>query len=187
MEAVRRALSDPLVNRADDPRTPLPNDGNLGFLRDEAGLAVVFVGDEDDHSPDEVDAYVRFIRTKKGYNQPQRAVAYAIAPTEQTCSTAGGTGTRYAEMARRTGGEVMSICGDDYAPTLRDLARKAFSPQDRFALSSRPTQGTLRVLVNGAELFSGWTYDAAQNAVVFATRPAAGAKIELRYRKACSR
>ncbi|HLL52617.1 MAG TPA: hypothetical protein VK447_03665, partial [Myxococcaceae bacterium] len=185
MEAVRRALSDPLVNRADDARTPLPNDGNLGFLRDEAGLAVVFVGDEDDHSPDEVDAYVRFLRAKKGANQPQRVVAYAIAPTEQTCSTAGGTGTRYAEVARRTGGEVMSICADNYAPTLRDLARKAFSPQDRFTLSARPVEGTLRVRVNGAELLSGWSYDAAQNAVVFSTRPAAGAKIELRYRKAC--
>jgi hypothetical protein len=132
-----------------------------------------------------VDAYVRFIRTKKGLNQPQRAVVYAIAPTEQTCGTAGGTGTRYAEMARRTGGEVMSVCADDYAPTLRDLARKAFSPQDRFTLSTQPVQGTLRVLVNGTEALSGWTYEAAGNAVVFATRPAAGAKIELRYRKAC--
>ena len=44
---------------------PLPNDGNAGFLRDEAALVVVFVGDEDDHSPDSVDTYVRFLQTRR--------------------------------------------------------------------------------------------------------------------------
>ena len=91
-EAVRRALSEPLVNGVDDPRTPQPSDGNQGFLRDEAALVVVFVGDEDDHSPDSVATYVRFFQSKKGEFQPQRMTIYAIAPTEAACSTAGGAG-----------------------------------------------------------------------------------------------
>ncbi len=57
-----------------------------GFLREEAGLAVVVIGDEDDHSPDDVDTYVRFLRERKGLNQPQRVSLYAIAPTDNTCS-----------------------------------------------------------------------------------------------------
>jgi hypothetical protein len=184
-EAVRRALSDPLVSGADDPRTPMPNDGNAGFLRNEAALVVVFVGDEDDHSPDSVDTYVRFFQAKKGEFQPQRMTIYAIAPTATACPTAGGTGTRYAEAATRTGGEVLSVCAPDYAPLLRTVANKAFSPQNRFPLSELPDAGTVAVRINGTPVTSGWTYDAPTNSVVFAPSPAAGAKVEISYRRAC--
>jgi len=47
-EAARRALSPPLVDHADDPSTQTPNDGNLGFLRPDADLAIVFITDERD-------------------------------------------------------------------------------------------------------------------------------------------
>ncbi|MFE8597384.1 choice-of-anchor D domain-containing protein [Archangium violaceum] len=184
-EAVRRALSPPLVNNADDPRTAPRNDGNLGFLRDEAALVVVFMGDEDDHSPDSVDTYVRFLRTRKGENQPQRMTIYAIAPTASGCPTSGGAGTRYAEAASRTGGEVLSVCAADYAPLLRSVATKAFSAQDRFPLSEPPDAGSITVRVNGSLVTSGWTYDGATNSVVFASAPASGAKVEVYYRRAC--
>jgi hypothetical protein len=183
-EAVRRALSDPLVDGVDDPRTPLPNDGNQGFLRDEAALVVVFVGDEDDHSPDSVATYVRFFQSKKGEFQPQRMTIYAIAPTGAACSTAGGAGTRYAEAAARTGGEVVSVCAPDYAPLLRNVANKAFAPQDRFPLSELPIPGSVAVRVNGAPV-TGWSYDAALNSVVFSPGPAPGARVEISYRRAC--
>lgn len=185
-EAMRRALSDPLVSRTDDVRTPLLNDGNLGFLRDSAGLAVVFVGDEDDRSPDDVDTYVKFLRDLKGRNQPQRVTMYAIAPTENSCGTAGGTGTRYAEGVSKTGGEVMSVCSSDYAPLLRTVAGKAFNPQDSFVLTATP-EGELTVSIDGVVQSSGWRYDSGANAVVFDTTPPAGAKIAIAYRKACVR
>ncbi len=184
-EALRRALTAPLVSSVDDPRTALPNDGNAGFLRDEAALAVVFVGDEDDHSPDSVDTYVDWLRTLKGRNQPQRSTIYAIAPTASSCSTAGGTGTRYAEAAARTGGDVLSVCAADYAPLLGQVASKAFSPQDAFPLSGTPESGSLTVSVNGAPQTGGWSYDGATNQVVFSPMPAAGAQIEVTYRGTC--
>ncbi len=184
-EAVRRALSSPLVDNADDPRTPVAKDGNLGFLRDEAALAVVFIGDEDDHSPDDVDTYVKFLQTKKGAGQPGRATVYAIAPTAAACATAGGTGTRYGQAAAKTGGDVLSICAPDYAPLLQSLAAKAFSPQDRFPLSSQPDSSSIAVTVAGVPQTGGWSYDSASNAVVFSPRPAAGAKVEITYRRIC--
>jgi hypothetical protein len=184
-EAVRRALSPPLVNGADDPRTPQKDDGNLGFLRDEAALVVVFMGDEDDHSPDSVDTYVRFLRTRKGEHQPQRMTIYAIAPTASGCPTSGGAGTRYAEAAARTGGEVLSVCSGDYAPLLRAVANKAFSAQERFPLSERPDVGSITVRVNGSPVTSGWSYDGATNSVVFTTAPSPGAKVDVYYRRAC--
>ncbi len=184
-EAMRRALTTPLVDSADDPRTPLPNDGNLGFLRDEAALAVVFVGDEDDHSPDDVDTYVRFLRNAKGLQQPGRATVYAIAPAGVGCGTAGGTGTRYAEAAQKTGGDVLSVCAPDYGSLLQSVASKAFSPQDRFPLSAQPDPATLRVTVDG-QPSTAWTYDPLTNQVVFTQRPGSGAKVAVQYRKVCS-
>lgn len=184
-EAVRRALTAPLVNRADDPRTALPDDGNLGFLRTEAALAVVFVSDEDDHSPDDVDTYVQFLKTAKGMYQPQRVTAFAIAPTATGCSTAGGAGTRYAQLVQKTGGDVMSVCSGDYAPLLQQVATKAFSAQTRFPLSARPDAGTIKVIVNGTEQTSGWSYDSATNSVSFSPVPPAGARISITYKRSC--
>ncbi|WP_223634235.1 choice-of-anchor D domain-containing protein [Corallococcus sp. EGB] len=185
-EAMRRALTPPLVNNVDDPRTPLPNDGNAGFLRDSAALVVVFVGDEDDHSPDAVATYVQWAQQRKGENQPQRATFFAIAPTKTACATAGGTGTRYADAVAQTGGEVLNVCAPDYAPLLRQVANKAFSAQDRFPLSEEPDAGTLVVTVNGTATPRGWTYDAATNSVVFSVVPPPGSKVSITYRRACA-
>ncbi|MBU8896908.1 choice-of-anchor D domain-containing protein [Corallococcus sp. M34] len=186
LEAMRRALSIPLVNNADDPRTPLPGDGNAGFLRDEAALVVVFVGDEDDHSPDAVETYVQWAHQRKGINQPQRATFYAIAPTAQACATAGGTGTRYAEATARTGGETLNICAGDYAPLLRTVANKAFSAQDRFPLSDLPDAGTIKVTVDGVRVLNGWRYDGATHSVIFTQVPPPGAKVDISYRRSCA-
>ncbi|NTX35494.1 choice-of-anchor D domain-containing protein [Myxococcus sp. CA033] len=184
-EAMRRALSPPLVNTADDPRTPVPQDGNLGFLRDSAALVVVFVGDEDDHSPDAVDTYVQWAQQRKGQNQPQRATFYSIAPTATACGTAGGSGTRYAEATARTGGEVMNVCAANYGPLLAAVANKAFSAQDRFPLSDAPEPGSVTVTVDGAPVTTGWRYDAPTNSVIFANVPAPGAKVAISYRRSC--
>jgi hypothetical protein len=184
LEAARRAITSPLVDQTDDPRTPIPDDGNGGFLRDSAALALVFVGDEDDNSPDSVETYIRAFQSAKGINQPQRVTVYAIGPGESTCATSGGVGTRYQEVAQRTGGEVLSACAGDYAPLLRNVANRAFSPQDRFPLAQDPEGGSLTVTVDGAPA-SGWTYDSAGNAVVFSSPPPAGAEIQLNYRRSC--
>ena len=96
-----------------------------------------------------------------------------------------GGGTRYAEAAARTGGEVLSVCASDYSALLRSVANKAFSAQDRFPLSEVPDAGSITVSVNGVATPTGWTYDGATNSVLFATAPAAGAKVNIHYRRAC--
>ncbi len=185
LEAMQLALSAPLINEVDDPTTALANDGNAGFLRSEAGLAVVFVDDEDDHSPDSVESYVDFLRQVKGVNQAQRASIYALAPIE-ACATAGGVGPRFGEAARSSGGEAVSICAPDYAPLLQTVASRVFNPQDRFTLTRTPEPGTISVTVNGARVTSGWTYDAGTNSIVFSPIAAAGANITVTYSRACT-
>jgi Abnormal spindle-like microcephaly-assoc'd, ASPM-SPD-2-Hydin len=187
LEAARRALTAPLVSSADDPRTPMPGDGNAGLLRDEAALAVVFVGDEDDHSPDEVATYVQALRTLKGVGQPQRLGIWAIAPGQSGCASAGGAGDRYAEAARMTGGDVLSVCEGNYAPLLRQVAERAFSPQDRFPLSTTPNPASLVVRVDGEERsVADWEYSGTDNSVVFEQQPAPGARIEVQYQRVCA-
>ncbi|HEX8820821.1 MAG TPA: choice-of-anchor D domain-containing protein, partial [Archangium sp.] len=110
LETMRQALSAPLANNEDDPRTPQPNDGNLSFLRTTARLAVVVVSDEDDHSGFEPESYVQFLQTLKGTGMSHRTQLYALVPTDGGCTTAGPPGPRFSSVAQRTGGAVGSIC-----------------------------------------------------------------------------
>ena len=184
LEAMRRALTPPLVNGADDPLTPQPNDGNLGFYRDTASLAVVVVSDDDDTSPDAVDTYVRFLEQLKGPGAAGRASLYAIVPSGEACPTASGQGIRYAEAASRTGGAIESVCATDFAPLLQDVVSRAFSAQTRFPLSGTPDAAGVTVTVDGAPA-GGWVYDPVGNTVVFAIPPPPGAVIEVSYNRAC--
>jgi hypothetical protein len=184
LEAMRRALTPPLVDHADDPGTPLPNDGNLGFYRPTASLAVVVVSDDDDTSPDAVTTYVRFLQQLKGAGNAARSSIYAIVPSGTVCPSASGQGFRYAEAASRTGGAIESVCAPDFAPLLQDVVSKAFAPQTRFPLSGTPDASGVRVTVDGVPA-SGWTYDAASNTVVFDSPPPAGSTIAVSYTRGC--
>jgi hypothetical protein len=184
LEAMRRALTPPLVDHADDPVTPQPNDGNLGFYRETASLAVVVVSDDDDTSPDTVATYVRFLQLLKGAGNAGRSSLYAIVDSGTSCPSASGPGFRYAEAASRTGGAIESICATDFGPLLRDVVDRAFSPQTRFPLSGTPDASGVTVTVNGTPA-GGWTYDAPSNTVVFGAPPPPGAVIEVSYTRTC--
>ncbi|HEX8434383.1 choice-of-anchor D domain-containing protein [Archangium sp.] len=189
LETMRQALSSPLATSTDDPRTPLPNDGNSGFLRATARLAVVVVADEDDHSGFDPESYVQFLQTLKGTGMAHRTQLYALVPTDGRCTTAGGPGSRFSSVAVRTGGEADSVCQGDYGPFLDKLLRRADGPQADFVLGAQPN-GTaeMSVRVQGRTLPADqWTYDPVRNAVVFqpAAVPKLGQTLEVRYRSAC--
>lgn len=186
-EAARRALSPPLADAADDARTAEPLDGNAGFLRPSASLAVVVVSDEDDHSGADVANYAAFLTKLKGERQPGRVRVVAIAPGPQACATAGGaSGLRDEQLVQLVGGEAYDVCQQDYAPPLVRLAQMVSEPQASFMLAQVPEVATLSVTVNGAPA-SGWSYDAGANAIDFAAAslPAPGSRIEVRYTKPC--
>ena len=185
LEAMRRAVTPPLVDHADAPGTPLGNDGNLGFYRTTASLAVVVVSDDDDTSPDTVSTYVRFLQQLKGAGASGRASLYAIVPSGETCPSASGQGLRYAEAATRTGGAIESICASDFGPLLEDVVGRAFSAQTRFPLSGTPDASGVTVTVDGAPA-TGWIYEPVSNTVIFALPPPPGSKIEVTYTRSCS-
>jgi hypothetical protein len=190
LEAMRQAVTSPLVDHADDPRTAEPNDGNLGFLRSAARLAVVFVADEDDHSGFDPVSYIQLMQTLKGPGSSHRTSAYALVPTDASCRTAGPPGPRFAQVAQATGGEVRSVCGDDYVSFLDKVSRRASGAQADFRLTQQASDaGEITVKVDGRRLEAGtvWTYDAGTNSVVFApgSVPRSGQTVEVRYRSVC--
>ncbi len=189
LEGAYRALSAPLVNNADDPRTALANDGNLGFLRADAKLVLIFVTDEDDFSPQPVSFYETFFRAVKG-NDPQLLSISAIIGPENlaSCPTASSAGVRYAQLTKATGGLAESICTANWAASLQNLSHNTFGPRRRFVLTQQPADPTLiSVQVNGAPVTSGWSYDAAAQTVEFDSNhsPAPGAMIEITYPLGC--
>jgi hypothetical protein len=184
MEAARLALSPPLADSPDDLRTGLPADGNAGFLRADAALAVIFVSDEDDHSPRPAADYAAFFAGLKGAGQGGRALAHALVPTSSGCSTAGSVGTRWAELVQRSGGQLASSCAQDYAPLLASMAGQVGAPSTRFPLSRPSAPGSLEVRVDGQPV-TGWWWDAPTNTVVFNAPPPPGARVEARYERAC--
>jgi len=145
----------------------------------------VVVSDDDDTSPDAVSTYVSFLQQLKGPGAGGRAALYAIVPSGEVCPSASGQGLRYAEAATRTGGAIESVCATDFAPLLRDVVGRAFSPQTRFPLSATPDASGVTVTVNGTPA-TGWVYDSVSNSVVFAAPPPAGALIEVTYTRSCS-
>jgi hypothetical protein len=189
LETMRQALSSPLVDRADDPRTVEPNDGNLGFLRDEARLAVVLLADEDDHSGFNPDSYIQFLQTFKGPGMGHRVTMHAIVPTDPACKTAGAPGPRFAEVARSTGGEVVNVCRSSYQDLLDDLAFRAAGLQREFRLGAEPVDTTEMVVeIDGRVLDeAAWWFDSTRNMVVIEPRavPQPGQSVTVRYRAVC--
>lgn len=189
LEAMRQALSSPLIDHDKDPRTPDPNDGNLGLLRAPAQLAVIFVSDEDDHSGFDPSTYAQFIRALKGPGMSQRSTVSAIVPTDASCVTAGPPGPRFTTVAQQTGGTVQSVCGNNYGPVLDRVTNQAAGPQREFRLSAVPsTPSQIAVTVDGQVYeASRWSYDPVNNSVLFAVTsvPNPGQQIAIRYRSVC--
>jgi len=192
IEAAYRALSPPLVNSADAPNTPQANDGNAGFLRSDAKLAIVFLSDENDYTSsivnDDVSFYETFFKGLKGNDPSMLTISAIVGPeTLSSCPTASSSGTRYIKLAQSTGGVVESICTTNWAQSLMAIGGNTFGPRRVFPLSQVPTDPQQIVVdVNGMAA-SGWTYDAATNSIVFmeSATPAAGAVVQVTYPLGC--
>lgn len=152
------------------------------YFRDDAYLAVVFVSDEEDQSPEAVDHYVNQLKAEKGNNGLVRG--YSIVDTIGENSFYGMTPGfyRYQVAAQTMGGQVADINGD-FHTTLQQIGNNIVYLSESFPLSNVPAEGTLEVYVDGVKKTSDWVYDANQNVVHFdeASVPASGAQVEIFY------
>lgn len=161
---------------------------NPGFLRPEARFNVVFVSDEDDHSPETVSSYLSTLELAAG------AAGFAahalVGSLPEGCvsgRSAADPGARYLEAATTTGGYWDSICADDYTPLLTRVGLDVAGWATTFPLANVPAPETLVVLVDGVEIpereVDGWQYDVGENAIVFSGRaiPRPGMTVTVEY------
>lgn len=161
-----------------------PGECNEGFLREEAPLQVIFISDEPDSSPGwDTDpagywyTYVDPVQARKG----TAGVVYSavIGPVPDGCEGA-LPGTGYSDAVAATGGDILSICD----PWWENLGFLAQSPvrESTFVLTRLPDPASLQVYVNDLRRPDGWSYDPAQNAIVFSVDlPLSGDTVLVRY------
>ncbi|MFN2547423.1 MAG: choice-of-anchor D domain-containing protein [Myxococcales bacterium] len=189
-EPVVAALTDPLISATKAPGTTWPNDGNAGFLRDDARLALMAVSDSDDDidlaNPPPVSYLIDTLRKVK--HGALDLVSFAGIVPLQACSTSEAVGTRYTEIAHQLGGHVFDICQLNNMGAMLDSALgDLLQPLSSFPLSAHPKDPTaIDVTVNGARVTT-WSYDATANRLVFPANavPAPGSHITARYVPAC--
>jgi hypothetical protein len=185
LAAMQLALTPPLSTSAKDPGTPFPADGNLGFLRDGASLAIAVVSDDDDYSGLPEANYLATLQQLSGYGT-QKRVSFSAVVDISGCAQDTRVGQRYLDVAKASGGLQEDLCAADLSPAFAALAQQASALQLVFPLSEQPQPATIGVTVNGAAA-GNWHYDASQNAVVFqaGAAPPAGSKIAITYVAQC--
>jgi hypothetical protein len=181
LRAAWLALVAPNIDNADNPYTPQPADGNLGFFRDDASLAVIVVSNQDDQSPNSVAWYVSALPQVK----PKTPMTFsAIVGPPSGCPSAVQPGTRYLEVVKALGGVSASVCASDWSQSLRGIADGLFRSRDTFPLEAPADPASLTVTLNG-QATTAWTYDAAKQVLVFQTPPSPGTAIEIDYSEPC--
>ncbi|HYI01658.1 choice-of-anchor D domain-containing protein [Hyalangium sp.] len=189
LEAAYRALSDPLLHSLDDPRTAQAGDGNGGFLREDARLAIIFVTDEEDFSTQPVSFYETYFKSLKDNDAAKLSISAIAGPQDlASCSTASSSGTRYIQLANATGGVVESICTPNWAESLKKLSDSAFGPKRHFPLSDEPADpAQITVRINGVDVTTGWHYEPSNSTIVFdlGAAPPPGSYIEVTYPLGC--
>lgn len=159
LEAARLATSEPLVSEE-----------NAELFNTDAGMQVIVLTDEDDHSRDDLSVYLDHLEDFKDGRFKISVIGGGLPEgcNSTTASAEAAEVLSYAVDA--TEGEFKSICEADFEPVMKSLALATNGMTDRFLLSSLPALDTMIVAVDGIAIHEreedGWQYDAADNAVV---------------------
>lgn len=159
------------------------NTYNAGFRRDDAQYSVVVVSDENEHSTFiSVDDAANFLHNQETYTGD--ATFTSIVTPLAGCPTGDEPGDKYLGLTNSVGGEKVSICASNYAPTLLQLSQRWWT-SDPFELTRAPLDpSTMDVTVNGTPVDADdWVWDAEMGTVRFTNgfAPAAGSSVRVTY------
>ena len=159
---------------------------NNGFLRSEAMLHIILVSDEPEQSSSSWSDLVTRIQNAKASSGGTAGNVRVSGIVDLSGCESGANG--YTNAASATGGVQLDLCGDWASAANLALLAETSVAQDSFELSRLPVPNTIEVTHNGSlRSESDWTYDSAQNAVVFATGiPEGGDTVEIDYFGAAS-
>jgi len=193
LDPVIAALTDPLVSSTKAPGTPWPSDGNAGFLRDDARLALLAVTDTDDdvdlvNPPPVSDSVTKLIAIKHGARDLisfAGIVPLSVCPTSELPS---GDARRFKQIAAQLNGHLYDVCNlNGFGAMLESSLGDLLQPLSSFPLSAHPKDPSAIVVTVNGVVSSDWSYDAAANRIVFAQGdvPAPGAHVTAKYEAAC--
>ncbi len=148
---------------------------NVGFYRQSASLALIFITDTEDQSKMfTAQSLNSFLLTLKGSAEKLFVAAAHIPDSEiKTCS--GETSdiqnkSGLTDFFQLTQATTFSLC-DNFGDKLADIGAKIANQAQTMYLSQVPVQGTIQITMDGAELPSdakfGWTYNASNNSIEF--------------------
>ena len=171
---------------------------NKGFYRQAASMSMIFVSDETDQSPQQVQFYISFFKSLKGFrNLDLMRASVVVGPPPSGCrGSGGGAGfaqgaPRYWQVAKELKGVQESICSQNWSATLSNIGSITFGYRTQFFLSRQADPKTLKVKVNGTTVKEdpqdGWQYDATNNSVNFTKSqiPPPGATVQIEYKAIC--
>lgn len=181
LQAVTTALLPPLVDTK-----------NVGFLRDDASLAVIIMSDENDCS--DAGALGADSTGEDCYTEYQKLTAIPDLVSEMNSIKAGSIGSftlsgiigpdavdgcadavpgkRYATAIEMIGGVRANICDADFTSIMDSLGLIAAGILDTFPLENLAKEGTIEVAVEdidgneivvGEDVANGWTYEEAED------------------------
>ena len=194
LEAAYRAIED-------------PHEGDEGFVRDGAQLAIVVVSDEPDfstrvdHSGSEefinwqdFSVWLNDLKGPQMERMSQLSAIVGIGPDgfddPGRCGAAAGEGgggadrgDGYLEAAVETGGTWVSICEPDWGDMMARVGLAAAGLMDAWTLEEVPEADSLAVRVDGRAA-TGWVYREMDNSVHFVRAdsvPLPGERVTVTY------
>lgn len=153
-----------------------------GLVRDDANLAVIVVGDEDDFSSQQAGYYTSWIDAYKV--DPGMTSVSGLVPqsgdfgdifNDPTGCVEAMAATKLIDVIDSTGGMRAPLCDLDFDQVMQWLSFTAAGLETAFPLSGTPLTGAagIEVTVDGTSVAEdiwgqeGWRYDSQNNTVVF--------------------
>ena len=182
------------------------NTDHTHFFRRNADLIAIIISDEDEPSPGEnlgdnqriatPDDAIATFQNIWGIHKNFTVYAIILKPNvgrdkaeselclrQQNGSMVFGTaryGWNIAELVRKTGGKLGSICDSNYAFALRDIGQRSRRMLSSLQLPDIPN-GDVQVLLNQRPLPPGTTFSIEGNKLILQPTPPVGARIDVYY------
>jgi hypothetical protein len=155
------------------------------WMRNDAGLLVVFVSDEDEQSDIEYPMVADFLSWYQTLRMGSVFMASVVnVPEEDSmCEHYVSTidvGNRFIEATNTLGGIVVDICDPDWSPGVTD-ATNSIEPIESVKLTHKAEADSIRVFIDGV-VNNDWYYQSSDNTVYFTIIPAGGQLVEVGYR-----
>lgn len=150
-----------------------PGQWNQGFQRDNGGLHLIAISDEEDHSDQiTIDEFAQYLEASRP--DADDVTFSSIVTPPQNCSPNGvEPGLGYLALSDQVGGIKWSICSEDWVGVLEQLGVQASGLQREYFLSEIPVPGTLHVWIEDEgttyefEPEIDYTYSIQRNSIVF--------------------